>query len=61
MLSALKPRHLNPLIDQQVILAHIATKVERAADQMGFVSAIGTQAVLRCNGRVNFVGKKWVN
>ena len=49
---------MNPCVNQPVILARIAKKVERAADQMGSRTAIGTQAVLRCGGVVCKEGAK---
>ena len=43
---------LNATVDKAVILARIGKKLERAAAWMGHIPATGTQAVLRCNGKV---------
>jgi hypothetical protein len=45
---------LNPAINQTIIMHRIARKVMKAAERIGFMPAIGTQAVVRCNGRVQF-------
>lgn len=50
--TVLEKRQLNPCVDQRVIMQRIARKIERAAERLGKMSAEGTQAVTRCNGRV---------
>ncbi len=45
---------LNPTVNQVAILARAAKKIEKAIERIGFRPATGTQAVLRCNGRVMF-------
>ena len=43
---------LNPIINKTVVLKRIAMKIERAVGRIGFISAIGTQGVLRCGDRI---------
>ncbi len=45
---------MNPTINKAVIFYRIAMKVHRASERMGRLPATGTQAVLRCNGKVVF-------
>jgi hypothetical protein len=41
---------VNPTINKARLLNRIETKILLAGRRMGFVPAMGTQAVLRCNG-----------
>lgn len=43
---------MNPVIDKDFVMRRIATKVVRAVERVGFVSASGVQVVCRCSGVV---------
>jgi hypothetical protein len=43
---------LNPTINKAAVMQRITRKIERGAERIGAMPAIGTQAVVRCNGIV---------
>lgn len=47
-------RKTNPTLNQTALMQRIAKKINAAAERMGPMPATGTQAVLRCNGKVLF-------
>jgi hypothetical protein len=49
---------MNPTINLRYAMLRIAAKVHRAAERISFLSATGTQAVLRCGGKVFYVQSK---
>lgn len=49
------------ITDARIISARIARKVERSADRTRFLSATGTQAVLRCRGIAVVGSRAWMN
>lgn len=52
----------NPTLNEAVVLARIAEKIEARVDRMGFIPAIGTREILLHGGRiVTKTAPKWVN
>lgn len=47
-------RRTNPTLNQTALMQRVAKKINAAAERMGAMPATGTQAVLRCNGKVLF-------
>ena len=43
---------MNPLLNQAAVMQRVARKIERAAERVGPLPAIGTQIVARCAGIV---------
>jgi hypothetical protein len=52
------------MLNQAALMQRIARKINAAAERMGPMPATGTQAVLRCGGKVVYkqhLASKWVN
>jgi len=49
---------MNPTVNLSYTMLRIAAKINRAAEHIGFLPATGTQAVLRCGGKVMYVQQK---